>query len=72
MMKQYRNVFLIAIILFFTCAIGYAQDVPADFGDIIDDNPDDAPITNYFWIVSIFVLALVYLFKKKYFKKAQA
>ncbi len=71
MMKQYRNVFLIAIILLFTCSIGYAQDVPADFGDVIDDNPDDAPITNYFWIVSMIAFTLVYLFRKKYFKKVQ-
>lgn len=72
MMKQYRNAFLIVMVLFFVCSMGYAQDVPADFGDIIDDNPNDAPITNNFWIVSIFVFALVYLFKKKYFKRAQA
>lgn len=48
-----------------------AQDeLPADFGDAVADNPDDAPISNYVWMGIITLLTVVYLIKRKYFKKA--
>jgi len=48
----------------------FADDVPADFGGALGDNPEDAPISNFYWFGMLMVLMLVYLFKKKYFKKA--
>jgi hypothetical protein len=48
----------------------FADDVPADFFDATSDNPDDAPISNYFWMGIIALLGVVYLVKRKYFKKA--
>jgi hypothetical protein len=46
------------------------DEVPADFGDIISDNPTDAPISNYVWMGIVTLLTVVYLIKRKFMKKA--
>ncbi len=71
--KEMRNTNKTQILVLIVCLLTvpmFADDVPADFGDVLGDNPDDAPISNFYWFGMLIVLTVLYLFKKKYFKKA--
>ncbi|MFY8187350.1 MAG: hypothetical protein ACOVLC_05265 [Flavobacterium sp.] len=69
-MRQIKKTQILVLIGCLLTVPMFADDVPADFGDVIDDNPEDAPISNFYWFGMLMMLTLVYLFKKKYFKKA--
>lgn len=72
-MKAMRKTKTAQTLLLIACLITlpmFADDVPADFGDALGDNANDAPISNYFWMGMITILGVVYLVKRKYFKKA--
>jgi hypothetical protein len=56
-------------ILFLVVTPLFSQDMPADFGDIIDDNPTDATIFKFLWMCSLLVFTIVYLIRNKSFKK---
>jgi presenilin-like A22 family membrane protease len=59
------------ILLSITCLFSttlFSQDLPADFGDVLDDNPTDATL-DYLWGAVLFVLVIVYLSKKKWILK---
>jgi hypothetical protein len=71
--KEMRNTNKTQILVLIVCLLTvpmFADDVPADFGDVLGDNPADAPISNFYWFGMLIVLTVLYLFKKKYFKKA--
>jgi presenilin-like A22 family membrane protease len=64
--KKMKLVLLSIICL---CAItSFSQDLPADFDDVLDDNPTDATL-DYLWGAVLFVLVIVYLSRKKWILK---
>ena len=68
-----RNTNKTQILVFIGCLLTmpmFGQDLPADFGDVIDDNPEDAPIANYYWVFTLLMATIVYVIKKKYGKKS--
>jgi len=67
-----RKMKQILVLIACLCVIPMMADdeVPADFGDIISDNPTDAPISNYVWMGIVTLLTVVYLIKRKFMKKA--
>ena len=65
--KKMKLVLLSIICL---CAItSFSQDLPADFDDVLDDNPTDATLDYLWWSVVLFVLVIVYLSRKKWILK---
>lgn len=47
----------------------FSQDLPADFGDVIDDNPTDATLVHFVWVLILFVCTITYFAKKNPFNK---
>ena len=68
-MKNTKKTQILILILCLLMVPMFAQDLPADFGDVLDDNPDDAPIANYYWVFALLITTIVYIIKKKYNKK---
>ena len=68
-MKNTKKTQILILILCLLMVPMFAQDLPADFGDVLDDNPDDAPIANYYWVFALLIATIVYIIKKKYNKK---
>ena len=41
-----------------------AQELPADFADIIDDNPTDASLTNFLWMLIMVFFIMIFTVRK--------
>lgn len=60
------------IVLFLgAVSIGFSQDLPADFGDIIDENPNDVSLNNPFWMAIVCGTIFIYLIREKLNKRLQ-
>jgi len=67
-----KNKELKLVLLSITCLCSttlFSQDLPADFGDILDDNPTDATLVQFVWIMILFACTLAFFAKKNPFKK---
>ena len=69
-MRNTKKTQILVLILCLLIVPIYAQDLPADFGDVLEDNPEDAPIANYYWVFALMMATIVYVIKKKYSKKS--
>lgn len=50
----------LAIVFLVIPFVGWADELPSDFSDIIEDNPNDAPIVSLVFIIILVGIAIVY------------
>ena len=68
-MKHKKSKLVLLSIICLCATTLFSQDFPADFGDVIDDNPTDATLVQFVWVLILLVCTLAYFAKKNPFKR---
>jgi hypothetical protein len=65
-MKRYnKGILAIMMLVLWSQTTVLAQDLPADFGDALGDNADDASVNHWYWVLILMVCFIAYLFNKR-------
>jgi hypothetical protein len=63
-MERVQNRIKLVVVCFLMTIVSTAQDLPADFGDALGDNADDASLNQWYWVLIVLAVGFIYFVKK--------